>query len=121
MAPLSSPGKNKFFGIVGVFLFLPSFLLLFWNEGRAVKTFQGLKEGAAAVVSVPPEAVSPVNEGKLIHTSGPLTTGGPVLDEVFQIQAPDTLRLERLVEMYQWKETGVLGERGQGKRLSAFP
>ena len=32
--------------IAGLILFLLSFLVLFWNEGRAVKTHKGLQEGA---------------------------------------------------------------------------
>ena len=35
-----------------VILILAAFPLLWWNEGRAVKTAQGLSEGAGAVVSV---------------------------------------------------------------------
>jgi hypothetical protein len=105
MALLTSAGKNKLAGVFGVFFFISSFILLFWNEGRAVKTFKGLKEGAASVVSVLSDRVNPINEGKLIHSSGPMTTEGPVVDDVFQVQAPDALQLERQVEMFQWKET----------------
>ena len=39
--------KSVLFGIV---LFGASIVLLWWNEGRAVKTAKGLKEGSAAVV-----------------------------------------------------------------------
>ena len=43
--------------LVGIVLFLVSFPLLFWNEGRAVRTAQSLEEGASNVVSVPPGVI----------------------------------------------------------------
>ena len=54
----------------GLLLFAGSILLLFWNEGRAVKTARGLEEGAASVISVAAGPVDPAHEGKLVHFSG---------------------------------------------------
>ena len=77
--------------------------LLFWNEGRAVQTALSLAEGAGIVVSVLPDTVDPANEGKLIHTSGPVTTDTVPTDPDFAISAPG-VRLVRSTEMYQWIE-----------------
>ncbi|MCI5157840.1 MAG: hypothetical protein D3906_05255, partial [Candidatus Electrothrix sp. AUS1_2] len=56
--------------IFGFILFLIAFPLLFWNEGRAVKTYKSLKEVSGAVISVLADQVDPNNEGKLVHLSG---------------------------------------------------
>jgi hypothetical protein len=92
--------KGVLFGII---LIPAAIILLFWNEGRAVKTAASLKEGAAAVVSVGADAVLPANEGKLIHLSGEATTEDMVADAMFGL-SQNALRLTRTVEMFQWKE-----------------
>lgn len=90
--------KGVLFGLVAVVVAFP---LLFWNEGRAVKTAKGLEEGAGAVVSVPADAVTPTNEGKLVHVTGEATTQDTVRDPDLGVAAPG-LALVRAVEMYQW-------------------
>ena len=89
--------------IFGLILLPVSVILLFWNESRAVTTAKSLKEGAAAVVSVAPDAIQPANDQKLIHLSGDVASGEAVRDPLFGLSAP-ALRLARHVEMYQWKE-----------------
>jgi hypothetical protein len=88
---------------MGILLFLIAFPLLFWNEGRAVQTYQALVEGAGAVVSVAADKVDAANEGKLIHLSGLATTDEKLSDPDFGISA-NALILNRNVEMYQWTE-----------------
>lgn len=90
--------------LVGLVLFALAFPLLFWNEGRAVKTYRALKEGAGACVSADAAAVNPANDGKLIHVSGRAATQETPSDETFALTAKAALRLERKVEMYQWRE-----------------
>ncbi len=92
--------KSVLFGFV---LFVISFPLLFWNEGRAVRTSKGLTEGQGAVVSVPADSVDAGKEGKLIHVSGPVKTDAPVADDELAVQAT-AVKLIRTVEMFQWKE-----------------
>lgn len=89
--------------LVGLVLAGASTVGLFWNEGRAVQTHRSLNEGAAAVVAVDAGRIDPANERKLIHATAPLIGEGTLRD-------PDTglalagLRLERVVETYQWVE-----------------
>jgi hypothetical protein len=90
--------------IFGFILFIIAFPLLFWNEGRAVKTYKTLKEGGGAVVSVLADQVDANNEGKLIHLTGKATTEDILTDSVFGV-SDNALRLRRNVEMYQWKES----------------
>jgi hypothetical protein len=92
--------KSVLFGAV---LFIVSFPLLFWNEGRAVRTARSLTEGLGAVVSVPADKVDPASEGKLIHINGAVKTESPVVDDQLAIQA-DAVKLIRNVEMFQWVE-----------------
>jgi hypothetical protein len=96
--------------LVGVLFFLVSFPLLFWNEGRAVKTARSLDEGASAVVSVPSDRVDPTNDKKLVHTTGQATTDEVLNDADFGI-ALNAIKLIRNVEMYQWEERTTSEER----------
>lgn len=96
---------NAFKGILaGILLFFIAFPLLFWNEGRSVKRYRELKEGAGIVVSVSSDSVDAANEGKLVHLTGKADTGEMLSDDVFGVSA-NALKLKRAVEMYQWKET----------------
>ncbi|MFN4260149.1 MAG: TMEM43 family protein [Gemmataceae bacterium] len=97
-------GKSVGGVIVGVILFIASFPLLFWNEGRAVKTAKGLAEGAANTVDVTDIAtVNPANNGKLVHLSGLADTQDTLTDSMFGISLVG-IKLSRDVEMYQWVE-----------------
>ena len=97
---LGSSVKNVFIGFA---LIIISIILLFWNEGRAVKTEQSLKEGASAVVSVSSEAKDSANEGKLVHFTGESRTPSVLTDVDFGVGG-SALKLRRIVEMYQWEE-----------------
>lgn len=97
---IGSSIKGVVFGIV---LFIVAFLLLFWNEGRAVKRYKALKEGAGAVVSIAADEVDAAKEGKLVHVTGFATTNDILEDSEFGIST-NAISLKRIVQMYQWKE-----------------
>lgn len=88
---------------VGLLLVLVAFVLLFWNEGRAVARAKALDEGAAAVISVDSAQVDSQNAGRLVHFSGPAKTEDVLEDEEFGVSISG-LRLIREVSMYQWVE-----------------
>jgi len=90
--------------VVGLLLLVACVWLLFWNEGRSVKTYRALVEGAGLVVSVDSGSVDPVNEGRLVHVSGAVKPVGVPTDPVFGIAAEGAAGLDRIVEMYQWVE-----------------
>ena len=98
--------------LIGLLAIVVSIGLLFWNEGRAIRTAQGLSEGAGIVRSVSADAVDPGNAGRLIHVSGVLSTAGPVADPDFAVRARG-VRLERHVDVYQWKEETHSETRGK--------
>ncbi len=92
--------KSIFFGLL---LFLGSMVLMWYNEGRAVRTAKGLEEGGAEVVTISSTTVDPANNGKLVHVSGRMTTNDNLSDDQFGITV-NALKLKRNVEMYQWRE-----------------
>ena len=89
---------------VGLIMVIAAFPLLFWNEGRAVRTAKSLDEGRGVVVTTLSERVDPANEGKLVHTTGRAKTMVTLSDPVFGVSA-NAIALKRKVEMYQWKES----------------
>ena len=67
--------------VIGGVLFIAGIPLLFWNEGRSVKTTQALEEGAANCVAVPcADTIDAANEGKLIHVTGTAKTDDVLAD-----------------------------------------
>jgi hypothetical protein len=97
--------KGAFQGIIfGVLLFFAAFVLLFWNEGRSVERWKTLQEGRGQVVSLSAEQIDPNYEGKLIHISGLANTEDVLRDPLVGLEVR-ALRLQRIVEMYQWKES----------------
>ena len=95
---------GSFVGVlIGLLLFIGSFPLIFWNEGRSVDRIKTLGEGRAAVVSLSSDQIDSAHQGGLIHISGVATTDEVLKDLQFGVQE-NALKLKRLVEMYQWKE-----------------
>ena len=89
---------------------LPMFLmfagLLWWSESRTVAIKQSLEEGESKFITVNSAAIEDANNGKLVHVSGMATSQETLTDPRFKtISATNSLKLERRVEMYQWKET----------------
>lgn len=90
--------------LFGLGLAAVAVVLLFWNEGRAVRKAKSLTEGAKAVVHADAAAVNPALEGKLVHVQGRAVTADTVQDPLLGVAAPATLRLARKVEVYQWRQ-----------------
>ncbi len=90
--------------IFGVILFLGSFVLLTWNEGRAIQREKTLTAGASQVISISADELLAANNCKLVHFSGDAAADSPVEDPIFGITA-DALKLRRDVEMYQWQQS----------------
>ena len=56
----------------------------------------------AVVQNVSINEVRKENNLKLIHAQGLMTTDAPISDERFSISCENTVKLQRVVEMYQW-------------------
>lgn len=97
--------KNGVIGIfIGLILVFGMIWLLAWNEGRSVKTYRALVEGAGAVIAIDIGAVEAGNEGKLVHIAGRVDPVGTPADDLLGVSAKGAAGLRRSVEMYQWIE-----------------
>lgn len=104
--------------LVGLGLICAAGYGLFWNEGRAVQVERALTEGAGLAVTVNAARVDPANDGKLIHVTGESRAGRELRDADIGIAARG-LRLDRKVEMYQWREESR-SETRDGQRVTTY-
>ena len=107
MAQNKKSSGGIFGGIIaGLIFIIGGICLLWWNEGRTVKTQAGIDEAEKEFVQVTSESIDSNNEGKLIATNGDLdlSKAGELKDDEFGIKVLSAI-MERTVEMYQWKET----------------
>jgi len=98
---IGSSIKGLLFGILFI---VAGVCLLFWNEGRAVKTYKALVESQGLVVSINAQEPAPQMNGKLVHLTGEATTTQTLSDNLLPVSA-QALKLQRKVETYQWEET----------------
>ena len=93
--------RKSFVGVlVGIALFIGSFFLLFWNEGRV-----DLSKIAEDAIQVESSMISenPELQGDLVVTSGQVTSSEQLGDGMYLIRG-DYLVVERVSEMYSWVE-----------------
>lgn len=97
--------KGGFQGILwGIILIIAGTVILWWNEGRAVKASDALKDFQKNYVEMPDiSTVNPEFEGKAVHATGIAMTSDTLRDAAFGI-AVNAFRLCRGVEYYQWQE-----------------
>lgn len=90
--------------LTGFVLMIGAGVLLFLNEGRAVKTREALYEAEEKVVCVESNAaIDNEMNNRLVHMSGKATTEEQLQDSTFGISLP-AISLARHVEYYQWVE-----------------
>ena len=90
--------------LVGLVLFVAATALLWWNEGRAVKTAKMLKAAETECVDVASIAsLDPALEGQLIHATAVAKTDEVLTDPDYSLSV-NAIRLVRDVEYYQWVE-----------------
>ena len=90
--------KNSFKGILtGIILFIGGTVLLWWNEGRAVRTADMLEEAQkACVVMENPSKKDKSLEGELVCGTAMATTEDSLVDKDFGIGA-NAISLKREV------------------------
>ena len=107
--------------IGGLLMFIIGTCLLWWNEGRTVRTAKAICDAASHVESV--ADVSKIDaslNGKLIHASAFADTKDTLTDDMFGVREV-AIRLDRKVEYYQWVENAQTRERekiGGGKETT---
>ena len=96
---------NSFRSIgTGFLLFIAGTVLLWWNEGRVVKTDKMLNEAEEVTVELESiDRINPEMDGKLVYATGFANTEDSLIDAQFGIGAT-AIRLVREVEYYQWVE-----------------
>ena len=96
---------NSFKSIgTGFILFCAATALLWWNEGRAVKTAKMLEEAGSAWVEMPnPSKIDQSLDGELVCGTALATTEDSLIDKDFGIGAK-AIAIKRHVEYYQWVE-----------------
>ena len=88
----------------GFLMFMLGTALLWWNEGRAVKTEKMLDEAGNAYVEMEnPNKKDASLDGELICGTAMATTEDSLIDAEFGIGA-NAIALKRKVEYYQWIE-----------------
>ena len=98
-------GNNPIAGIfVGFIFVIGGLILLWWNEGRTVKTEAAIKEAEQNYIDVNTNPIDSANEGKLIASNGTITIDKKLNDDVFGVEV-ETAKLKRVVEVYQWVES----------------
>jgi hypothetical protein len=91
--------KNSIFGIfLGIVLFVASFGVLYWNEGRV-----DLSKVAQTSVEIPGTGAPGADIGSFVSLSGTLNTSETIGDNPF-LAPGDYVALERTSEMYAWRE-----------------
>ena len=89
----------------GFLMLIAGIILLFWNEGRTVKTTRTIKEVDKLAVEMPDiTTINPEFEGKVIHAVGDATTEDILTDSHFGI-ARNAIKLSVTPLYYQWVET----------------
>ena len=96
---------DSFKGIgTGFLLIIAATALLWWNEGRTVRTGDAIAE--AQMVTEPMPAITRIDsafEGKMVYAKGRAATSDELVDPVFGIKV-NAIKLRRKVEYYQWVE-----------------
>ena len=96
---------NSIKGIfTGFILIIGATILLWWNEGRAVKTADMLEDAQGACVEMPnPDKKSAEFEGELVCATAMANTDEVLTDKEFGI-SENAISLSRKVEYFQWVE-----------------
>lgn len=90
--------------VTGIVLVVVGTILLYWNEGRTVKTGGAINEARSVAVKVDDiSRVDPALAGKVIYATGRADTRDVLTDPIFGASAT-AIDISRRVEYYQWQE-----------------
>ncbi len=88
----------------GFLMFLAGTVLLWWNEGRTVKTGDAIVEAQQATVEMEhPDKKDASLEGKMVHATATAVAHDLLKDGTFPV-AGNYTKIDREVEYYQWVE-----------------
>lgn len=79
-------------------------VLLWWNEGRTVRTGDAIAEAQMVTEPIPSiDKIDSAFEGKMVYATGRAVTKDELTDPVFGVKV-NAIKLRRKVEYYQWVE-----------------
>lgn len=96
---------NSFKGIgAGIIMFLVGTAMLWWNEGRFVKTDKMLNEAQGKTEELSTiDRIDPEMDGQLVYATGLAVTDDSLSDADYGFGAK-AVHIQRTVEYYQWVE-----------------
>jgi hypothetical protein len=98
-----NPIGDFIFGCILIGFAIP---MVWMNERKQVKIFKLIEKARKACIpDVPASEVSQNDNFKLVHSSAHTSTEGPTHDETFGAAVGESMKIRRVIEMYQWKET----------------
>ncbi len=102
---------NSFKGILfGLLLFAGGTGLLYWNEGRAVRTGDAIHEAQLATVALANiDIIDTAFNGKMVHATGKAVTTDTLKDPATGITI-NAIALTRKVSYYQWVQSSTTKE-----------
>lgn len=104
--PSPRPKKHKrkaAIAVFGLILVLAGSVALFWNEWRSASQSATLIAGERAVARAGLDRVPSEGMSGLVHLAGPARPSDLTSDPLLPVTT-EALRLDRVVEMYQWRE-----------------
>jgi hypothetical protein len=90
--------------IIGIVSLWSGFQFLLCYEHNVVYRAKTLEEGQTIVISLETTYIDEKYENQLVHLSGETMTQDTLIDEHFSVEVKNTIKLRRMVEMYQWQE-----------------
>lgn len=112
--------KKAFGGVItGLVLFLVSFPTLFYFEGVYARREADLNQAKEEMQEADSGKVNPGQEGVLVHTVGQAATNNILGDAEFGVSA-NAMRLQRIVEMYQYREKVETKKRGTDENEKTY-
>ena len=88
--------------LVGIFLVIVAFPVLYYNELRHVHMSKIFEYAEGHIVDVSADKVDRANQACLVCVRGKTSTAETLTDPDLGIQLTDCVKLRREVEMYQW-------------------
>ncbi len=103
--------KGIIFGVLGGTVLIVSSVGLLWTyENNNIQSIEAISLGRKSAIDIDNSPIDLSNDGKLVNIKGDFNVlSEQPIDNIFNISV-DTIKLKRVVEMYQWKEDMDEGE-----------
>ena len=107
---------NYFCRFLGAVFLFGSIILLFKSEKKVLEGYLTKEFVKKNYVEASADTIDKDKEDKLVFVRGNAVSEDSVVDNVFNVKVDNSLSINRVVEMYQWKETSHKHTSGSGKK-----